>query len=841
MACITVEHLTFTYPEQRTPALSDLSFSVEEGEFLTLIGPSGSGKSTLLRLLKPALSPHGTVSGTRLFFGKPIEALEKREQAAQIGFVLQDPESQLVTDKVWHELAFGLESLGLETPVIRRRVAEMAAFFGIEDWFHKDVATLSGGQKQLLNLAAVMVMQPRVLLLDEPTAQLDPIAASDFLNAVSRLHRELGTTVLLSEHRLEEAFVLSDRVLALNGEILAHDTPLAAAQALKNTPLRLSLPTPVRLCSRLTVGEARQWFNALSEPLAPLPMREAPPEETTALAVKNLSFRYEKDGAQVLDNLSCRFAKGQLTAIMGGNGSGKTTLLKLLAGICKPQRGKRTVNGGTIAFLPQEPQMLFAHKTVREELAETAKDNAALGEISRLCKLNSLLERHPFDLSGGEQQRAALAKLLLTQPDILLLDEPTKATDAAFKRELAGILKTLLRGGATVLMVSHDVEFCAEYADRCLLLFDGAMVAEGKPREFFSGNRFYTTAANRIARARLPEAVCCTELLAACGVEEADFPADDDRGEMRPMQSAPSGVKPLPLWRIVSALVLLAGAALLALELFTPLDFTFFVAFSNAALSAFFALCLLAALCCLWRRTPTPMKRPLNRRARLALVLSPLLAASTVLFGVFVLDNKQYLLISLLILAELMLPMALVFESRRPSARELVLLAVFSALAVAGRAAFYAVPNCKPVLTIVILAGISLGAESGFLVGALSMLLSNILFGQGPWTPWQMFAMGLAGFLAGFLYRRGILRRDRISLCIFGALAAIALYGPIMNLSSAFTWYTELSWATIGAYMLSGFPLDVIHGTATVVFLWLFGTPLLEIIDRLRVKYGILS
>ena len=341
MAGITVSHLSFTYPQETVPALRDVSFSVEEGEFLTVIGPSGGGKSTLLRALKPALTPHGSFTGDISFFGEPLSALDARRQAAEIGFVLQKPDEQIVTDRVWHELAFGMESLGFATPVIRRRVAEMASFFGIEEWFSRPVEALSGGQKQLLNLASVMALQPRVLLLDEPTSQLDPIAAADFLNAVARIRRELGTTVILSEHRLEEALPLCDRVLALEQTVLAHGTPQEVSRTLRaaKSPVYFSMPTPVRVSGSVgadkcpvTVTEGRQWLAgyAAAHPLADVPPRRLRPAGEELLGLKDVWFRYEKDGEDVLQDLSCSFARGQLTALLGGNGSGKTTLITRL-------------------------------------------------------------------------------------------------------------------------------------------------------------------------------------------------------------------------------------------------------------------------------------------------------------------------------------------------------------------------------------------------------------------------------------------------------------------------------------------------------------------------------
>ena len=507
MAGITVSHLSFTYPQETVPALRDVSFSVEEGEFLTVIGPSGGGKSTLLRALKPALTPHGSFTGEISFFGEPLSALDARRQAAEIGFVLQKPDEQIVTDRVWHELAFGMESLGFATPVIRRRVAEMASFFGIEEWFSRPVEALSGGQKQLLNLASVMALQPRVLLLDEPTSQLDPIAAADFLNAVARIRRELGTTVILSEHRLEEALPLCDRVLALEQTGLAHGTPQEVSRALRaaDNPVYFSMPTPVRVSGSVgadecpvTVTEGRQWLAgyAAAHPLADVPPRRLRPAGEELLGLKNVWFRYEKDGEDVLQDLSCSFARGQLTALLGGNGSGKTTTLNLLAGLRRPQRGKRFCRTDRIGLLPQDPQMLFDRATVRDELREQlaslpeAEQARRMQEMACFCRLEGLLDRHPYDLSGGEQQRAALAKLLLAGPELLLLDEPTKGMDAQVKRELAAILNGLLEQGATVVMVSHDVEFCAQYADRCLLMFDGSIAAEGGPTDFFAGNHF---------------------------------------------------------------------------------------------------------------------------------------------------------------------------------------------------------------------------------------------------------------------------------------------------------------------------------------------------------------
>ncbi len=543
MAHFEIRNLTFSYAAAKgRHSLENVSLSIEQGEFLVLCGASGSGKSTLLRQLKAVLTPSGKRSGEVLFHGVPLSQVPDRDQAAKIGFVMQNPDDQIVTDKVWHELAFGLESLGCDQKTMRARVAEMACYFGIQDWFHRDVATLSGGQKQLLNLASIMAMQPEVLILDEPTSQLDPIAASDFLNTVRKINTELGTTVLITEHRLEDIFPYADRAVVMDdGKILADDTPSRVGQLLfaRNHPMFTAMPTPVRVfygagCSGespLTVRQGRSWLSrefpeAPEKNTVPAP---ALPEEVRnpALVLKELWFRYEKDSPDILRGVSAEVPAGSLYAILGGNGAGKSTTLKAISGICRPYRGKITLFGkpmekyksselfrGCLAMLPQDPKSLFVKKTVREELEEMTKDTSAISEIARLCQIESLLGSHPYDLSGGEQQRAALAKVLLTKPRLLLLDEPTKGIDCFFKETFAKILADLKAQGITIVMVSHDVEFCARYADVVAMFFDGQILTADTPRRFFGANSFYTTAAHRMSRHVFDGAVTAEDVIA---------------------------------------------------------------------------------------------------------------------------------------------------------------------------------------------------------------------------------------------------------------------------------------------------------------------------------------
>lgn len=567
---LEINDLCFAYPEEKKRALNHVSLYVEDGEFLVLCGKSGCGKGTLLTHLKTPLTPHGKRKGEILFQGVPIGEMSNREQSQRIGYVLQNPDNQIVTDKVWHELAFGLESLGYSNADIRIRVAEMASYFGIQDWFYKNVSELSGGQKQLLNLASIMAMHPDMLILDEPTSQLDPIAASDFLETVKKINRDLGTTIILTEHRLEEVFPSADRVVVMDeGQILCVGTPPEIGEELKkrNHEMFLAMPVPMQVYAKveseqpcpITVRDGRKWLDIVCKKKGISPANASSSyrkesdsqkgkssfskitekfkekKEDIILACDDLWFRYDKELPDVVKGLSFSLKRGEFFALLGGNGTGKTTTLSLLSRLRKPYRGKVLLEGKDIrrysdkelfrnflGVLPQNPQSLFVKKSVELELFEMVggvkekKDEEyqlamdkkdAVEGIIKVTHLEELLHRHPYDLSGGEQQRLALAKILLLRPKLLLMDEPTKGLDSYFKKEFAGILALLKEQGVTVFMISHDIEFCASYADRCGLFFDGNIVACGTPGEFFAGNNFYTTAANRMARRYFPMAV----------------------------------------------------------------------------------------------------------------------------------------------------------------------------------------------------------------------------------------------------------------------------------------------------------------------------------------------
>ncbi len=542
MARFEIEDLSFSYASAGGKlSLDRVSFSVAQGEYLVLCGRSGSGKTTLLKQLKPVLAPAGKKSGRVLFGGTDVRELSERDQAAKIGYVMQNPDDQIVTDKVWHELAFGLESLGCDQKTMRARVAEMACYFGIQDWFHRDVVNLSGGQKQLLNLASIMAMQPEVLILDEPTSQLDPIAASDFLNTVRKINLELGTTVIITEHRLEDIFPHADRAVVMEeGRVIADDVPRNIGRLLfeQNSPMFTAMPTPVRVfygagaegTCPLTVRDGRTWLSETfpqgaetrSLPEKPNPVENNEP----ALSMKELWFRYERNSPDIMRGVSAEVPTGSLYAIVGGNGAGKSTTLKAICGINRPYRGKIRIFGKPVekyksaelfshclSMLPQDPKSLFVKKTVREDLEEMNKDKDRVAQIAELCQITPLLDSHPYDLSGGEQQRSALAKVLLTEPRLLLLDEPTKGIDSFFKETFAGILAELKAKGLTIVMVSHDVEFCARYADMVSMFFDGQILTTDSPRRFFGGNSFYTTAANRMSRHVFSQAVTAENVI----------------------------------------------------------------------------------------------------------------------------------------------------------------------------------------------------------------------------------------------------------------------------------------------------------------------------------------
>ena len=547
MELLAVKDLTFTYPKCDTPAVENVTFSIESGEFAVLCGATGSGKSTLLRLLKRELAPLGACGGSVTFCGVSTDQLSERDAASKIGYVMQSPEQQIVTDKVWHELAFGLENLGVLQSEIARRTAEMASFFGIGSWYRKNTSELSGGQKQLLNLASVLVMNPELLILDEPTAQLDPIAAAEFIQALKRLNQELGLTVLITEHRLEDVIPVCSRLLLMeNGRLIGNDTPARAITALRDrADILCGMPVSARVYTALeqdgecplTVSDGRRYIEQnYRREMTSLPDSEHAEKTSPALEFRDVYFRYSRNAPDVLSGMDMTVYAGEIYCILGGNGTGKTTALSAAAGLAAIYSGKIKVFGKPLraykgrslyreclALLPQDVQTVFLKNTVREELEEAGADLAAFP-----YDMTALLEKHPYDLSGGQQQIAALAKVLAAKPRLLLLDEPTKGLDAAAKQTFIGILRALRSQGVTVAVVTHDVEFAAMCANRCAMFFDGRLVSEGTPREFFARNSFYTTAASRMTRGIFENAVTAGDVISLCSLNGRSAAHDRD-------------------------------------------------------------------------------------------------------------------------------------------------------------------------------------------------------------------------------------------------------------------------------------------------------------------------
>ena len=864
---IKIKNLIFSYPNSEKTALNDINLTINQGEFVTICGKSGCGKSTLLRHLKPILTPHGKTSGEIYFDGKSIYDLSDREQAENIGFVMQNSDNQIVTDKVWHELVFGLESLGINSAEIRSKVAEMASFFGIQNWFYENVTNLSGGQKQILNLASVMVMNPTLLLLDEPSSQLDPISAHDFFTMLERINTELGVTIILSEHNLSEVFPLSDKVVVMeNGKITAENTPYKIGEELKQNSMFAALPTPTKIYYSLgnnsgncpiTIRDGHKWlekqqinehfeFKAEKNRINTKPILE----------LKDVWFRYEKNSDDILKGLSFKVHENEFYAIVGGNGVGKSTALSVISKINKPYRGKVFINDDTkVAVMPQNPQSLFLKKSVLEELydavfdVEKEKRKNEIEYVIKLCELDNLLENHPYDLSGGEQQRVALAKILLRKLDLLVLDEPTKGLDACFKRKLATILKSLQKNGMTVLMVTHDIEFCAEYADICAMFFDGKIVSEAPPRKFFAENNFYTTSAKRMADGIIENAVLDKDIIRALGGEAENLTeTNDELNYILPkktvIKQGKKEYKKLNVHNVVLGIVFVI--------LFVMTQCLFCGRYDNWKNYVAQTISILFIAASMFNLIPRKKlgkeliqneksKRKISKRTKIATLLILFLIPLTIFIGIYYLGDKKYYFISLLIILETMIPFGFAFENRKPKARELVIISALCAIGVAGRTAFFMLPQFKPVAAIVIISGVAFGGETGFLVGAITAFVSNFFFGQGPWTPWQMFSFGIIGFLAGIMFQKGILRKTKTDMCLFGFLATFVIYGGIMNPASVIMWQSNININMVLSSYVMGMPFDFIHAVSTVFFLFFAAEPMLEKLERIKIKYGLIE
>ncbi|MFW7432684.1 ABC transporter ATP-binding protein [Vagococcus carniphilus] len=540
MDLLRMENVGFRYEGSSSPVLKDISFEVKRGDFLVVIGASGSGKSTLLRLLKRELVTNGETKGKVYFEDQSINELSDHESASKLGYVMQDPDAQIVTDKVWSELAFGLENIGVPRDVIRSRIGEMANYFGIHNWYQKDVADLSGGQKQLLNLASILVMQPEIVVLDEPTAQLDPIASLDFLRTLQRINTELNTTIIMAEHYLEEVFGMADNILIINdGTKEFYGSPFEAANLLlKDDKRGESLPNPIRLHHLIenkdkmafTISDGIQMMNNQFGSLKPLEqtvkLKDSDTSKQIIISLKHVSFKYGRLESDILHDVTLDIYKGEIFSVLGGNGAGKSTLMKVMSGLALPYQGKVKIDGKKVkpksndfvyghdvAYLPQQPLSMFVKESVKADYESFLKTmgytniEESINGIADWFNITHLLEQHPYDLSGGELQLVALGKVLLLNPDVIFLDEPTKGVDIQNKNKIAHLLKEFSNKGKTVIIVTHDVDFSAKISDRCGLFFDRQMISISDPLTFFSNNYFYTTPINKMVKAYLPKVV----------------------------------------------------------------------------------------------------------------------------------------------------------------------------------------------------------------------------------------------------------------------------------------------------------------------------------------------
>ena len=864
---VEVRNLTFAYQGCSFNALSKVSFDLEQGDTLLVVGESGCGKTTLLQHLKPAFMPIGNrASDCRITLcGKEAGEMSEEEQAFIVGYVGQLVNESCVTDKVWHEIAFGLESMGRSQEFIRRRVAEVTTFFGLENVFHEKTAELSGGQKQLVNIASVMAMEPEILLLDEPTSQLDPVSTEELFRMIKKIHDELGTTIIIAEHRLESIFAHATKVMLMDGGSVATiGTPQEVSIFLneRKMPIFKALPVAARMyfdlknnCvgsdiykdlfensePPLTVNEGRRFLERYVESAgikhdktetdndAGAGMNGAlghkgKPE--VALTADELWFRYNRNGRDVIKDCSIRLNKGKVTALLGGNGAGKSTLVYLLSKQLKPYLGKVKDSGTRAGVLCQEPKSMFSQKTVADELAYSIKkvhtDDAGSvqAEITDFFGLSDCLSRHPFDLSGGQQQKLALAKLVAEDCDILLIDEPGKGMDYAFKEKMGIYFKELAKKGKTILIVSHDIEFCAAYSDMCGLFFDGSVVCLEKTSDFFADNVFYTTAVRRMCSGII-DVVLYKELMEALGVgyiEDDRIGRNNVRGDSEESgrnnasgdseesgrnnasgDSEESGCNnkceedDRNKQSNISTFSNMTGAKETGLKLIIPL-----IVF---------------------------------------LVVMPL----TIYLGHSYLHQRKYYFISLMIILEGIAAFMVGFDRGKPRLKEIMTIAVLSAISALSRAAFYMIPAVKPMAALTIISGVGLGGVQGFLVGALSMLVSDIFFGQGPWTPWQMFTMGLIGLISGLIfYRDGQTtmaeKKPRLILTVFGFLAVLIIYGGIMNPASVLMYQENVNLQMLAAAYIPGLPVDLIHATSTAVFLWLAAEPMLEKLERVEKK-----
>lgn len=507
---VAMQNLTYAWPDAHQPTLQSIDWRIEQGAFALLIGKSGSGKSTLLRSLN-GLVPHfsgGEFGGQVLVNNIDTRRHAPRDFARHVGFVFQDPESQLLTGRVVDDVALGMEQLGIEPSLMRKRVEEMLDLVGIPHLRDRDPETLSGGERQRVAIASALALHPPMLVLDEPTSQLDPWGAEEVVAALQRMNDDLGLTIVMSEHRLDRVLSHADVVRLLDDSGEPTDgTPNEIARIVSS----VALPPVAQLCRAigaeqisLTVKHSRsnRAIQDLSNVLShTTPIYRSAQLGDVAVRIENLGVRIDRD--PIINDVSFNVHEGEIIALMGRNGSGKTTLLRSLMGFVPNISGKIHFGKSQphLGYVPQRSGSLFFCETLADELRFTANKRGVAVDVERSLAEVDLAwaaERHPGTLSVGERQRAAIAVVLAGDPKLLLLDEPTRGMDPWHKQQLATVLRRLQQRGIAIIMATHDVELAAELAQSVIMLGDGGIVSMGAPGNILVNSLTYSTQVNKV-------------------------------------------------------------------------------------------------------------------------------------------------------------------------------------------------------------------------------------------------------------------------------------------------------------------------------------------------------
>lgn len=520
---ITINNLTYKYPGNQKITLNNININIEQGDIVLVCGNSGSGKSTLGKCIAGSVPNFygGTISGEIKINNKNIKGFTPKELAEKITMVFQDPERQLLMNKVHREIAFGLENIGIKSEVIKRRVYESMEFCGIEKLAERDIISLSGGEKQKVAVTSALAYMPECIIFDEPTSQLDPNSAEEIINIISKINEELGITIILIEQRMEKCFSIADKILLINhgaidfygdkDDLYKSNDPYF----IEFMPQYLKLSKILKFNKMpLSIRETRKKLNTFNICRHDSIEKKTDIDEPI-IKISNLCFSYDGNES-ALKNINININNGEFVEIMGPNGAGKSTLFKSMMGFTKYKgsiklfgkevsKYKRHDLIKNIGYISQNPNDYISKETVYDEIKFTLDNygikkyeliDAALNNLG----IDNLKYRNPRDISGGEKQRVAIASVLVMEPEIILLDEPTRGLDFNTKKLLGNTLRELNKKGSTIIMITHDIEFAAEFANKFILLFNGEAIQTGTKEEVFTGGTYYNTSMNKLFR-----------------------------------------------------------------------------------------------------------------------------------------------------------------------------------------------------------------------------------------------------------------------------------------------------------------------------------------------------